>query len=547
MLDSWCPRDASHQAVHLRLQTAFRIEPQATFAEAENLYLRGLHHEALAACRKLLAHDPAAAAPLHLAGVICLDRKEYDLAAAYLRRAEAADQADARVQYHLGNAEMSAGRTEAAMAHFERAFRLDPMLIDAVNNLGTCHRTLGQEHEAIACFEQALRLNQDFAPAHYNLGLALSRTGRAEEALPHFALATGAPVELAGLDRVLETRDALGGALMMMGRHEEALEVARARTALKPEDPTGQWHEALILLSLGRFAEGLPLYERRWQLPGFRPDDQANEPPPHVPDRSSLVGARVHLRSEQGHGDTLQFARYAELVRRSARTVTLSVRPEMLSLMATLPWVDAIVADGAQEPEHDLAVHLLSLPLVFGTEMRTISAPVPYLSAPTERLARWRDRLGEPTRPRIGIAWHGAQHLPERSIPFGMLDPLLRLQRFAFHSLQKATPPPDLALMNGRVTDHGAALQDFADTAALIRCMDLVVTIDTSVAHLAGALGAPVWILLQRNADWRWFLHRAESPWYPTARLFRQTRQGQWHDVIAAVTAHLQSATLNQP
>lgn len=524
----------------LRWQTAFRIEPDITFAQAESLFLRGQPDDALAICRRLLQRDPASTAPLHLAGVIYLDRQEHDLAAAYLRRAEAADRSNARVQYHLGNAEMAAGRTEAAMPHFKRAFRLDPTLIDAVNNLGTCHRTLGQEHEAIICFELALRVNDGFAPAHYNLGLALSRTGRAEEALPHFARATGAPIEVAGLERALETRDALASALMMTGQHEEALEIARARTALQPDDPTGQWHEALILLSLGRFADGLPLYERRWQLPGFRPEDQANDPPPRVPQRQELIGARVHLRSEQGHGDTLQFARYAALVRECARSVTLSVRPEMLDLMATLPWVDAVVADGADEPDHDVAVHLLSLPMVFGTEMRSIPAPVPYLSAPADRLARWRDRLGATERPRIGIAWHGSQHIPERSIPFPLLDPLLRLERFAFHSLQKETPEPDRVLMNGRVTDHGTMLQDFADTAALIRCMELIITIDTSVAHLAGALGVPVWVLLQRNADWRWFLHRPESPWYPTARLFRQVRQGQWQDVINTTALHLQ-------
>lgn len=526
-----------------QLQHAFRIEPEPTFAGAEALYLQGKGDEALAICRTLLAGDPASFQALHLAGVICLDRADYNLAAAYLRRAEAVNAADARLQYHLGTTEMCAGRTEAAMAHLARAVRLDPASAEAANNLGTCHRTLEQEQEAIACFQQALQANKDFAPAHYNLGLALARTGRAQEALEHFCDAADAPVEVTGLERALEVRDALANALMILGKHEEALDVARSRTSLKPDDPTGPWHEALILLSLGRLSEGWPLYEKRWDLPGFRPEEYPEGAPP-LPDLAALDNAHVLLRSEQGHGDTIQFARYAELVKQRAQSVTLSVRPELLALMSTLPWADTVIA-GSPDPAHDVSVHLMSLPLVFGTEMRSIPAPVPYLSALSNRLVRWHERLGERTRPRIGLAWYGSQHIPERSIPLPALEPLLRQDRLAFHSLQKETPGPDHALVRAHLIDHSDALEDFADTAALIQCLDLVITIDTSVAHLAGALGAPAWILLQRNADWRWFLHRAESPWYPTARLFRQTRQGRWKDVVEAVALSLER--LNEP
>lgn len=452
--------------VLFRLHHTFRIEPEPTFARAEALYLQGRSDEALGICRALLAGDPASFRPLHLAGVICLDRADHDLAAAYLRRAEAVNADDARLQYHLGTTEMIAGRTEVAMAHLAHAVRLDPTSVDAVNNLGTCHRTLGQDQEAMACFERALQVNPDFAPAHYNLGLALARTGRAEEALSHFRRAAEAPIEVTGLERALEVRDALANALMMLGKPEEALEVARARTSLKPDDPTGPWHQGLILLSLGRLAEGWPLYERRWDLPGFRPEEY---PPgaPLLPDLGSLDDADVLLRSEQGHGDTIQFARYAALVKQRARSVTLSVRPELRALMSTLPWADMVIAD-SPDPPHDVSVHLMSLPLVFGTEMPNIPAPVPYLSLLSNRLVRWRERLGERTRPRIGIAWYGSQHIPERTIPLSALEPLLRQDRFAFHSLQKETPESDRALMRAHLIDHSDGLEDFADTAALI-------------------------------------------------------------------------------
>jgi hypothetical protein len=207
-----------------------------------------------------------------------------------------------------------------------------------------------------------------------------------------------------------------------------------------------------------------------------------------------------------------------------------------------------VIAPGEAEPPVDIVTPLLSLPLIFRTELATIPAEVPYLRPPAERLAAWQQRLGPPSRPRIGLAWWGSQHIAKRSLPIEILLPLLKLPGVEIHSLQKEVPPAhrDWLAKHPLVRDHSKELRDFADTAALISALDLVVSIDTSVAHLAGALAKPVWVMLQHRADWRWLLDREDSPWYPTARLFRQKRRGGWEGVVGEIVAAL-SDRLRQP
>jgi hypothetical protein len=232
------------------------------------------------------------------------------------------------------------------------------------------------------------------------------------------------------------------------------------------------------------------------------------------------------------------------MLARQGAHVALETYTDLTALMRTLDGVETVIADGEPEPPSDIVTPLLSLPLVFGTEVRSIPAEVPYLAPPADRLAAWRKRLGPRTSPRVGVAWWGSQHIPKRSLPIETLLPLLALSGFEFHALQQEIPPAQLEFLSAHplLTHHSDELSDFADTAALISLLDLVVTIDTSVAHLAGALGKPVWIMLQHSADWRWLLERDDSPWYPTARLFRQQKRGDWAGVVSDVVrafAHL--------
>jgi tetratricopeptide (TPR) repeat protein len=400
----------------LQLSHSFRLEPAPSFQQAENLYRAGRKREALDVCEAVLARSAVHFGALHLSGVICLDNGDNDRALGWLQMAAEIHEADARLQYHLGNAEMALDQNEAATARFRRALVLDPGLVVALNNVGTCLRRLARYEEGLACFEQAVVRDPDFLPARYNLGTELARAGRMEEAIAQFVRVIEAPPGTVAHEKVSEVRDALANALVTLGRLDEALAVARTRTALDPDDPRGPWHESLILLAAGRLREAWPLYERRWELPGFRTGADADAPPPRVPAEAAFAGKRVHLIAEQGFGDTLQFMRYAALVRQSAQFVSVSVRTGLVSLVRAASGVDQVVADMDPAPEHDVAVSLMSLPLVFGTELATIPGDVPYLAAPRERIFVWLDRLGAFAGRRIGLCWWGSQHIAERSV-----------------------------------------------------------------------------------------------------------------------------------
>jgi hypothetical protein len=270
------------------------------------------------------------------------------------------------------------------------------------------------------------------------------------------------------------------------------------------------------------------------------PTHDASRPGHHVLDLDMVAGKRILLAAEQGRGDILQFARYAPLLARRGAEVVIEAYPDLAALLRTVDGVADVIEYETATP-HDLLTSMLSLPMAFGTEVQNIPAAVPYLHAPPERLAAWRDRLGPRGKPRIGLAWWGSQHIPERSIQVDALEPLLHRSDIEFHALQPEFPDAhrDWLAANRLAVLTAGQLRDFADTAALIMQMDLVITIDTAVAHLAGALGRPVWVMLLRGSDWRWLRQRSDSPWYPTARLFRRGAERDWAAVVDAVVQAL--------
>ena len=511
-------------------------------AEAAAHYRAGRQDKARACCHAMLEREPRHFDALHLLGVLCTEQNEPEQAVRWLTSAERENPDVARLQYHLGNALMALERHAEAEARFRLAIRLDADVVDAHNNLGTTLRAQKREDEAEACYRQALARRADYPPAYYNLGLIQTKRGDLEAAVSSFRSALACPPGHATADKLAEVHDALAGALMELHRCEDALQVCRARCALQPDNPRGEWHEGLALLTMGRFAEGWAKYERRWDLPGFLSDTEANAPSPRARALNELAGKRVLLRAEQGRGDVIQFARYASLVAARAASVMLVVPADLRDLMQTVPGVAAVVDDHAPEPEHDVAAALMSLPLTFGTDLGSIPNGAPYLHPAAERVARWHQRLGPRTRPRVGLCWRGSQHLPERSLAVGDLDPLLTADNVELHAVQTDIPETDRALLQAhpRLMLHDLTLTDFAETAALLSLMDLVVTIDTAVAHLAGALARPTWIMLRRSPDWRWLLGRDDSPWYPTVRLFRQDRRGGWPSVVTAVRSELE-------
>jgi hypothetical protein len=306
--------------------------------------------------------------------------------------------------------------------------------------------------------------------------------------------------------------------------------------ALNSDPGRAKWYASLVLLALGRFSEGWEKYEFRYAVDG--------QTPPHagarVLDLAEIGGKRVLVCAEQGFGDTILFARYAGLLAHAGAVVSLAVYPELKPMLREMDDIATVIELG-EDPPFDLVTAFPSLPLAFRTELASIPAQVPYLRVPARQLAAWRERLGPRRKPRLGICWWGSQHIPQRSMPIATLSAVLDRTDLDLHIVQKEIAPSDRDWLAAHpaVWDHSDALADFADTAALIGLMDLVITIDTAVAHLAGALARPVWILLPFSADWRWLLDRADSPWYPTARLFRQPQPGDWNSVVVAVSRAL--------
>jgi hypothetical protein len=292
-------------------------------------------------------------------------------------------------------------------------------------------------------------------------------------------------------------------------------------------------------LRLGHFPAGWPHHEYRWKLPRM-PLYRHRSLPPWT-GAEPVAGRRLLVWSEQGFGDTVQFCRYVPILAQSGAQVVLEVQPELKGLLETLAGWTELIGDGEPLPACDLQVPLLSLPLAFGTQLSTIPSVLPYLRPDASKVAQWRQRLGEVGGLRVGIACSGStRHLNDR-------NRTMRLQQFAplydkaqLVLLQKDVRVEDeLELREAPILDPRAQLADFSDTAALIECLDLVISVDTAVVHVAGALGKPVWVLLSTDADWRWMLERSETPWYPTARLFRQQRLGDWGWMIDQITAEL--------
>jgi len=426
----------------------------------------------------------------------------------------------------LGVVRQQQGRDADAVELIDRALALRPDDAAALSNRGRSLRALGRAHEALASCERALRLKPEFADAHNNRGLALAALKRPAEALKSYEAALSHdPAHLDALNN-------RGIALFEANRLDEALAAFDRALAVRPDHAHAHWNRAQVLLLSGDLARGWP--EHEWRLvsnPGLaRTFDK-----PLWRGDAPLAGKTILLHAEQGLGDSIQFCRYAPMAAARGARIVLEVQRPLVDLMRALDGPMEVIARGDALPDFDLHCPLLSLPLAFGTALATIPAHTPYLGAP---MVDWGARLGT-MRPRIGLVWSGNpghKRDAARSIPFFALMPLFELDA-TFVSLQKDVRASDAAILeqSGKVIDLGGSLASFADTATLIASLDLIISVDTSVAHLAGALGKPLWLLLPQVPDWRWLMGRDDSPWYPTARLFRHDGTRGWGGVIARV------------
>lgn len=435
---------------------------------------------------------------------------------------------------NLGTVFRKLGRHDEAVDCFRRALALNPDLVEANYNLG-CHLAdRDQPIEAVACFRRALAINPGYGPAHDRLGLVLQRQGRFDEA----AVCHWRAIEL--MPDGAEGYNNLGTALAQQSKLEEAVESWRRAVELRPDHAAAHQNRAIALLLLGRFDQGWSEYEWRFGLKGRQ---EPSLPQPRWTG-TPLGGQAILLRSEQGLGDTLQFVRYARLINERGGRVLLECQPPLIRLMASCAGVDQVIAKGNPLPDFDVHVPLLSLPLCFGTTLESIPATVPYLEPDATLVEQWRAELGEPEGLKIGIAWHGSTSNPfnrARSFPLAEFARIGRLDGVRLYSLQMGAGREQLASFSegNPVIDLGDRLGDFENTAAILRNLDLVITCDSAPAHLAGALGVKVWVALAAVPDWRWMLERGDSPWYPTMRLFRQPRLGDWAGAFEAMEEEL--------
>jgi hypothetical protein len=425
----------------------------------------------------------------------------------------------------------------------EAAIRLNPGYAEAFNNLGAALRDLKRLDEALASLDRAIALKPDLAEAHSNRGSVLFDLGRAAEALASYERALALQPGLADAHRNC------GAALYRLNRPREAIDSYQYAIQIDPQDAEARYQQSLSMLLLGDFDAGWRAFEWRKQRPGRRGGTPAHGVA-WLGERD-ISGATVLVYGEEGFGDTIQFCSFVPTLRLRCAGVILQVQPELKSLLAANLRMASVI--GADERPSDFDVHcaVMSLPLALGVGPDAFAAGGPYLRADAERLARWQARLGHGKRPRVGVAWSGAAYHPDdrnRSIELERLQPLLSPQ-IDWVCLQDHVRPGDADRLQSldHLAFHGEAVKDFSDTAALIELMDLVICVDTSVAHLAAAMGKPVWILLPFSPDWRWGLDRADSPWRPTARLFRQPAPGDWESVFSTVRRQLDDWLAAQP
>jgi tetratricopeptide (TPR) repeat protein len=501
------------------LQTALKLHDAGQLDDAERLY------------REAVKSDPRLAPAWHGLGLVAHARGDAAGAIDCLSRAVLLNGAEATYHNDLGAALQSQSRLSDATASYRRALALRPDYAEACCNLGSAHKDRQQFDEAIACYRRALDMSPNLAEANFNLGVIHQQCSRVDEAIECYERAVTARTDY------WQSYNNLGTMYKAVGRFDDAM--AAYDQALRCQGGEAEAHRnrALLRLLKGNYSEGWTEYEWRWQVTG------ASRPNVRQPrwQGQALAGGTVLLKAEQGLGDAIQFIRYAPMVKeRSRARVLLQCSATLRALFAGVAGVDGFASEPWERESFDCYVPLMSLPALFETRVDTVPWSAPYLSADPDRVKRWQHALAAPSDLKVGIAWQGNPGYAgdaTRSIPLAAFAPLAACPGLKIYSLQKQHGRDQLnqLAVNMRIEDFGDALDAdaaFVDTAAVMSQLDLVVTSDTAVAHLAGALGVRVWLALQQVADWRWLLERDDSPWYPSMRLFRQTRAGDWDDEI---------------
>lgn len=507
--------------------------------QADDALREGKPQRAREICLAVLRGSPDESHALTLMANIAADLRQVEEGLRWAERAIAADPAAAAPHYSLGRLWELAGLPDRAEASYRRVLGLDPNHAKAHNNLGCVLSLQGRLDEALACYRQALQLDPQQPEANQNYAAITSDAGAQEAAIQGYLRQTQRdPTDARAFSN-------LANVCIGLGRNKEAMEYLERAIALDPGRADAHYSRSLLLLSEGDYAAGWKEYEWRWRL-----DNPLSAPgrrfPQPIWDGRDLGDGALLMHGELALGESLQFVRYARLAAARCGSVIFECAPRLRSLLLGVEGVGQITAPGEALPPFAAHVPLYSLPRVFGTTLQTLPWNGPYIHADPGRVAQWRPRVeaARAARLKIGLVWSGNPHNPynrDRSIPFAALAPLQKVPGLAFYSLQKgeaapATGPQSAPIGLIDLTGHE---RDFLDTVAFISQLDLVISVDTMIANLAGAMGARVWVLLNRVPDWRHHLERADNPWYPTMRLYRQTREGEWGDVVDRVANDL--------
>jgi tetratricopeptide (TPR) repeat protein len=510
------------------LRRALRAHATGEPAKAERFY------------NAVLQHHPENFEALHGLGQLHCQYGRLDTALVLFQTALKNDSSRAEGFASLGLVLHLLGRFREALLSYDEGLALDPGNAELLNRRGVALLELRRPLEALESFERALAADSNHLDALGNYGNALIKLNRPEAAVAAYDRALAVVPGNAGL---LTNRAV---ALRRLDRPREALMSASRALVSNPNFAQARFVESVARLTLGDFAAGWQGYEARWSV-GFLASQRRGFAVPRWSGCESLNGKIILLHAEQGFGDTIQFVRYARLVaERGAAKVVVEVQRELVPLLAGLAGVAAVIARGEPLPAFDLHCPLLSLPFAFATELGTIPASIPYLTPPEDRLVAWRDRLPR-RRPLIGLTWSGDpihDNDLNRSIGLAVLAPMLELADVTFISLQHDIRERDLPVLQNLPNLHrlDTRFSDFADTAAVVSLLDAVISVDTAVAHVAGAIGKPLLLLLPFAADFRWLRERSDSPWYPTARLYRQPQFGDWDSAIGALRQDLMRA-----
>lgn len=449
----------------------------------------------------------------------------------------------AQAYYNLGNALRSNKQLTEAIDNYKQAVRFKPDYAIAYHNMAMTLKDIGQGAEAIENYRKVIRFKPDYPEAYNNMGIALKDQGNLDEAIESYTRAISLRPDYA------EAYSNMGIALHSQGEHDKALECCEHAIRLKPDYAQAHWNRSLVLLSKGRFTEGWKEYQWR------RKTSLAASAYPHEYDKprwdgTPFTGKRLLVHYEQGLGDNLQFVRYLPMVKQLDGTVIFETLKPLYGLLREFDGIDELVEASADRPpdvEFDVYTSLMNLPGIFGTTLETIPAEVPYIHADPAKVEYWRERLfGSDFK--VGLVWGGRPTGPNevlslqyRSCGLKHFAPLADIAGVVLYGLQKGPAAAQADQLSEQIiaNNFGEDFVDLADTAGAIENLDMVISIDTSVAHLAGAMGKPVWVLLKVDADWRWLLDREDNPWYPTMRLFRQKKPGDWNDVFDRVANEL--------